>query len=483
MSARRQRFAVADAALVVALSRWLARARLPDDWDSVGFVRAVQRYDLAAFQPHFPGYPVYVALVRALHAALWPLGLSPLDAATAVSALASAATAVALHRIASSLGGARAGFVAMALWAAAWLPLMLGGSALSDATATAFAAAAFAALTVDDSRATLLGAAAVALCLGTRVSYWPLALSFAVVVARSRPHHRRAALVGGVVATAAWLLPFVAVVGARPLWALGTTHVIGHFSDWGGSVATRPDLVARIAAFARDLVFDGLFPHGVALVAAALAIASSLRRELRPPPSAPSAHRRAVAAIVLAPYAVWALLAQNVLEQPRHLLPLVAALVVGLAVITTRRLAAGTRRAVAAGAAVAVVALVAAAALAAVPLAVARVRVAPAAVQLARHVLAAHPAAHDAVIVGNRSVRLIHDAAPSLTTVERQTLDEVRGALERLDVLPPDLYVTSELTGAPDEAAHVTPGPEFCRDPRIDRQHPCLRLLRYNLQP
>src|SRR5262245_22565810 len=112
--------------------RWLGRARLPDDWDSVGFVRAVDQFDLAAFQPHAPGYPVYVALCRAAHA----LGLQPLDAATAVSALASAATALALYRIAAAAWGARAGAVAMALWAAAWLPWLLGGSALSDAAAT-----------------------------------------------------------------------------------------------------------------------------------------------------------------------------------------------------------------------------------------------------------------------------------------------------------------------------------------------------------
>ena len=58
-----------------------------------------------------------------------------------------------------------------------------------------------------------------ALGIGTRVSYWPLAASFVVVVVRARPpagSARRARR--RVAATLAWLVPFVAVVGPRALW-------------------------------------------------------------------------------------------------------------------------------------------------------------------------------------------------------------------------------------------------------------------------
>ena len=52
---------VAGVALIGA-SRYALRARLPDDWDAAGFALALERFDLASLQPHFPGYPVYVAL-------------------------------------------------------------------------------------------------------------------------------------------------------------------------------------------------------------------------------------------------------------------------------------------------------------------------------------------------------------------------------------------------------------------------------------
>ncbi|MGZ3408531.1 MAG: hypothetical protein ACXVAN_18905, partial [Polyangia bacterium] len=218
----KRRLALAAAVVVVAVLAWVGRARVPDGWDAIGFLRAVHDFDLAAFQPHFPGYPVYVALCKLVR--------SP----ALVSAIATAATALALWRLAAHRAGDVAGWIALSLWAGAFGPWLAGGAALADATATAFAAAAFAALTFAGARGALVGGVAMALAIGTRVSYWPLSLSFAVVVARFRPADWRAALAGAAAATVAWLVPFVAVVGAHTLVALGRVHVAGHFADWGG---------------------------------------------------------------------------------------------------------------------------------------------------------------------------------------------------------------------------------------------------------
>ena len=81
---RRATWRVLAASIAIAAIRWMSRARLPDDYDSIGFTRAIERYDLAALRPHFPGYPVYVALGKLAAAA----GVAPLTALTLVSALA-----------------------------------------------------------------------------------------------------------------------------------------------------------------------------------------------------------------------------------------------------------------------------------------------------------------------------------------------------------------------------------------------------------
>lgn len=448
---RKRRLLLALAVAAVALLRLATRGYAGDSWDAVGFLRAVADFDLARFQPHTPGYPVYVALCKIVRAP------------QVVSALASAATALALWRIAAACADERAGWIALALWAGALSPWLTGGAALADATATAFVAGAFAALTFGGARAALLGGVAIALALGARVSYWPLALSFAVVVARYLPRaDRRAALVGFVAAMLGWLAPFVAVVGLAPLVALGRVHVAGHFGAWGGSIATRPDVGARLVAFARDLAYDGIWPHRFALAAALAGCALLVRR--------PSARARAVAAIVVVPYALWALLAQNVLEQPRHLLPLVAATIVALAIAAARRPLVGA-------------ALAALAFAASAPLLVHRPP--PAAVVVAERVAAQFPARDDVIVFAARSARVMHAAVPSLPTHDAERVSEILGTLERLSPLPRHVfYVAEEL--ADDDPSHTAPADDrlhFCRDARLDRQSPCITLRSYNWQP
>ncbi|HEY2745158.1 MAG TPA: hypothetical protein VGL86_11065 [Polyangia bacterium] len=431
------------AAVAVAALRFATRAHGPDSWDAVGFLRAVDDFDLARFQPHFPGYAVYVALCKIVR--------SP----ELVSAIATGATALALFRL--------GGWVALALWAGALQPWLTGGAALADATAVAFAAAAFAALTFPGARAVVLAAAAIALAIGTRVSYWPLALSFAVVVVRVRPQNeRRAALAAFAAATLAWLVPFVAAVGPRALVVLGRTHLVGHFADWGGAVTTRPDLAARLAAFARDLVYDGIWPDRFAL-GAALAGCAILCWPWRRP--------SAVGVIVVVPYALWALLAQNVLEQPRHLLPLVAALCVAVG-----RAAARSRRGLVVGAALAALAFAASA-----PLVIHRGP--PAAVVVAERVAARWPGRDQVIVFARRSARLMSAAVPAVRVQTADATSDILPQLERLARLPPNiLFVAEELADDdPAASASADDGLHFCRDPRVDRQSTCVTLRSYKL--
>ncbi len=444
---RARALAPVAAAVAVALCRFATRAHGPDSYDAVGFLRAVDDFDLAKFQPHFPGYAVYVALCK--------LTRSP----ELVSAVATGATALALYRL--------GGWIALALWAGALQPWLVGSAALADATAVAFAAAAFAALRWPGARAAVLGAAAIAFAVGTRVSYWPLALSFAVVVARTRPPaERRAALAAFAPATIAWLVPFAAVVGPRTLVALGGTHLSGHFTDWGGAVTTRPDLAARLAAFARDLVYDGIWPNAVVL---AVALAGCVLLLL--PWRRPSSSARAIAVIVVVPYALWALLAQNVLEQPRHLLPLVAAVAVAVG-----RAAARSRRHFVVGAALAALAFAASA-----PLVLHRGP--PAAVVVAERVAARWPGRDQVIVFARRSARLMSAAVPALRVQAADATSEILPQLERLARLPPNiLWVAEELQDDdPAQSASADDGLHFCRDARVDRQSTCVTLRRYKV--
>jgi hypothetical protein len=437
------------AALAVALGRLLLRPAWPDDYDAIGFVRAVEHFDLAALQPHFPGYPIYVAAAKALHA----IGLQPLVAAQAVSAIAAGATAAALFACGRALASAAAGWIALALFAVAALPFRLGTAALSDATAIAFAAIAAASL-CRGWRAT--AALCAALVVGTRASDWPLAASLlALALLRANRREALRAVAAALAGTLAWAVPLLAVVGARAYVEIGRAHLAGHFAAWGGTIATRPGVGLRAFAFARALVWDGIAPSWL-LLGLALAVALARPR--------PTRRALAIGALVAVPYALWALLAQNIVEQPRHLAPLTVALLLGCALPLARRppLAALAVAAVAAGS---------------LPLMFRARTEPPAAVQAATWA-AAHYAPADTVVFGARAARFF-----TLPAHPRGWLSEVDVDLERLDRLPPHILVTDELEPDPMRARRLVEKARFCRDERLDRQQPCLTLYEYCISP
>jgi hypothetical protein len=483
----------------VALSRFLARARVADGFDSIDFLLGMARnYDLAQLQPHFPGYPVYVAL----GAGLCHLGLPALSAATAISSVAAGVGGVGLAVCAERLAGPAAGVPTLLFHLVAWQPWLVGSGALSDSLGVALAIAASWLLCTQTPRPTASGFVA-GLLLGTRASYWPIVASlFAIIVAqREWGRARHLAFAGLALGVALWAVPFFAVVGIRNFAELARTHVAGHFPWWGGSVLTDSSLVSRAGALARDVFFDGFAPSAWALagIGAVLALimvpwsglrwfAARIRGNGGQRPTAngqwPTAGRSLLqpVLVVLVPYAIWIFLAQNVVEQPRHALPLVEGGVLLLGAFLSARWIA-----------VALVSVLTACA--SVPLVFERVRVPPAPAQAADWV-AKNEKAADTAVFADRSWRYFLDPsiAPGTGAVlvrRHAWLSEAMLDLSRVDRLPPVILLTSEIDVHSGMGEHsplprnwrVEPGPRFCRDPRIDRAQPCLGLVRLAWSP
>jgi hypothetical protein len=61
---RKQQYAVAITAVVMALTRFAALSKTPWDWDEVLFCLALNDYNVGAHYPHPPGFPLYVVLGR-----------------------------------------------------------------------------------------------------------------------------------------------------------------------------------------------------------------------------------------------------------------------------------------------------------------------------------------------------------------------------------------------------------------------------------
>jgi hypothetical protein len=454
--------------LAVALSRWLGRAQSPDAFDSFNFLLGMSRkFDLAKFQPQFPGYPVYVGL----GAVLCRLGIPALAAATGISSAASALSAWSLGICARRLGGPAAGVAAIVLHLVAWLPWLIGSGAWSDSLGTAFAVSAFATLAFDRPRP---GAAGVlgGLLLGTRASYWPIVGSLLFLASHRElvDTKRWRVFVGLGLGVIVWAIPFFAVVGIHDFFTMGVEHLRGHFTWWGGSVATRPDLLLRSRAFGRDLLFDGFAPSLWAVVAIAIVVAGS---------AALARMRHVVFAsrfpfvpilVAVVPYAIWAFAAQNVIDQPRHVLPLVEAGLLALACWLARQpIAIGS---------VAAIALVVN-----VPLIRERHQTPPAPAQAAAWV-AEHEVPSQTAIMTDRSWRFFMELPGPFKVRQHTWLSEVIVDLARFDRLPTSIVLTSEIDlhsgmgeqGRLPRSWRIDPGPRFCRDARIDRELPCLGL-------
>jgi hypothetical protein len=320
------------------------------------------------------------------------------------------------------------------------------------------------------------------LLLGTRASYFPLVGSLLVLAWIAGPRLRVVTgLAGGLLA---WGIPFFAIVGIGHFVTLGRATLAGHFGQWGGSVETRPDLVLRSWAFVRDVFYDGFAPAWWALLLllglVALAVWVSRKRPIGQEAGAwPPRFLRGsrVLGLVLAPYALWAFFGQNVIEQPRHALPLVEGLVVLLAgVFAAAPLALGLACVTLAGASL--------------PLAIERHRLGPAPAQAAEWIRA-HDPPTDTAVMTDRSWRFFTEMPGPYIVRQHAWLSEVIIDLTRFDRLPSHIVLTSEIDlhsgGGPHSPLprrwSFEAGPTFCRDVRIDRAEPCLGLTTLGWSP
>lgn len=325
------------AAVVVALALRLAfRIDYAEEIDSVRFLLALERFDVPTHRPHFPGYPVFVFLGRAL---LPFTGGDAISALAILCAVSGALLVVPVAFLARAAFGPRAGVWAGSLAAVSPIVWLHSAKLLSDVPGLLFLFAGLAVViyglgateatpfapVTPRPRVVDAGFLVLGLALGVRLSYFPFLLSAtAIVWLRSRRWVAplAAAAAGGF----AWAVPLVVVTGWERLVTIGRIQGTGHFNQWGGSLVTVPALGARATALAWQVIAQGLGtwwsdrPALLVLPTAALAAIVALLpwRARRP-----SRSEVAFWSWLVLPYLLWAFLGQNVTLKARHALPLV----------------------------------------------------------------------------------------------------------------------------------------------------------------
>jgi hypothetical protein len=452
LSDRRGSIPIAIATLVLALAL-LVRAPGPEDWDGIGFLSSITRFDLAAFSPHPPGYPVYVVLLRAVAAVVRDATF----AGALLSALAVALCAHCTFRILEPRVGIFGAAVGALAGAAPSLLLRSGSQVGTEATALAFLVGAVFFGLRETRRAAITLGVLVALGVGVRLSWWPLFLG---VLALAPKPARIPALLASIVAGLSWSAPLALVVGPRALVTLLTAHGEGHAQRFGRTLLHDGDVVGHAAALARDLTADGLgidaTPLGLAIAVVAVIGAARFVTLWANGVLVP---RTSIVLSLLA-YALFVFLFQNVIESPRHLVPIVYACSVAAGVALARSWSSPVlTRATP-------VAFVVLLLLRGTSDARARTTEPPLGAQIVA--LATRDGGTNAAIFGGDSARFA--IAAGVAGGYAENLGDVTLALGGMQHLPATVFVTSEVH----IDARLPRVATVCRPPRLDRKHRCL---------
>jgi 4-amino-4-deoxy-L-arabinose transferase-like glycosyltransferase len=321
-------------ALVVACvgSRLATTITYIEDPDSLRFALSVaDAYDVAALQPHFPGYPVFWAVAKSFYVPTGSFSAS----FSIVGGLATVGVVWALLRLRDvalrSVEGATiagAVFVCPLLW-------LMANRYMPDLLGTACVLAALALLTralrpdgeQTDERAARAGIVLTSLLAGLRLSYLPLVIVPALWVLRRSA--RPARLIGvGTLSVAVWLLPMILDTGFWTLVDVAWGQTTGHFTEFGGTVQTESDLGRRVTGLVQGLWADGLGGWGpgrhpltavVGVGGLGLGGLGAWRLGRNAGGRHPSGGLLVLCALL---YAVWIFFGQNVVHKSRHVLPL-----------------------------------------------------------------------------------------------------------------------------------------------------------------
>ncbi len=326
-------------------SRLLSTIYYIEDLDSLRFALSMVDYDVAKLQPHFPAYPVFCFIAKLLYAVIHRYAL----AFSLIGGLSTFFTIFFTLKIAKINSTTLLGKIA--IFAVFMNPLLwlMSNRYMPDAMGVACLLASLYFTTIQEENEktppssfyNAIGFFLAGILLGIRLSYLPLLVP--ALLLRLKDPGRLKCVIAGIVGILVWLIPLLSVTGWNALIAAAQTQSHGHFSDFGGTVSTHPQLWFRLTKTFESVWADGLglYWHGRHPITACtaivligiVAIASwrTLKKWVVEKPfrdNVPFLNSIFIGCVI---YLVWIFLAQNVIHKSRHVLPLLPFLTIGIA--------------------------------------------------------------------------------------------------------------------------------------------------------
>ncbi len=295
-------------------------------WDQVDFSLALDRYDLMAMQPHFPGYPYFIVGGKIVH--LWMV--HPPAALTLFNILFYFSALLPVYKLARKhFSGPRSLLLAVLLYSSSYT-LVIVNQPMSEGAALAclwwFLWSLDQAFSSNSRIKEILPLFLLSLLLGIRLSYLPFSIGLVYLFYQKKYGFKKAALHVSVAALfqLIWVGALVISEGSlKGFIKLSLAFTSGHFNSWGNTaVSSSVSFAERVKTLVFENMFwTGLFAQSLFLCFFYLLFIMISFFSRKANFRYPLLVEKQVL-LLSAAYFLWALFAQNI-DKPRHILPVV----------------------------------------------------------------------------------------------------------------------------------------------------------------
>lgn len=302
-------------------------------WDQVDFALGVERFDLLAMQPHFPGYPFFIFGGKIIHL----FGVAPDKSLTVLSILLSASSLLPLFNLLREFLNRSFSMVSAALILTSSYCVIMVNQPMSEGSALAVfwwnLWSLHYALKSKNENAVLLPLAFLSLLLGIRLSYLPFSIGVLYVLywkVKNKQLTIKKLIpfsIYGILMQMIWILALIISEGSFiSFLKLSLAFATGHFTDWGGAVeSSQLNIFERFIALVwKNIIWTGISAESTIIFVLFIILIISNYRILLIKNHNKNPLLFLMYTLFLS-YFLWALLAQNV-EKARHALPLIVLL-------------------------------------------------------------------------------------------------------------------------------------------------------------
>lgn len=312
--------------LLSVLFRFMYPSPFAATWDDVDFALALDKYDLSAMQPHFPGYPFFILGGMVVYLFV----VNPAEALAIFNTCMLVSAVIPMYALARRRMEWNAALLATAVLQTGSYLSILAAQPMSEGMAIAvlwwYLWSLETAFRKECLRYQIPPLMFFALLMGVRLSYAPF--GFGLLLLWLHDWKRQKARVLPLIGLAAllqciWVGALVWNVGSVDgLLKLAFGFIGGHFTEWGGAVTETSEPVwSRLYRLVfENIIWTGLFAHSIALAGVFLFLFAVFVLQWKNIRFAMRQDRLFL--ILTAVYFLWNLFAQNI-DKPRHSYPIV----------------------------------------------------------------------------------------------------------------------------------------------------------------